>query len=130
MLRNKPWLNHGGTSADNPILSGAAFTIRLSKQDSSETLKKCYVVTGKVVFKSLTNEAIETDYDITVPVIAGTHLKSGSTPQKNVIHFTTTSHRHARAVVWVADVPPVFITLDGYNANDPDYPLIYPLYQE
>jgi len=123
-----PSLNHGGTTVDNPLVFGAALTLRLSKQDANETLRKCWVNVGKSVFLNLTGIAVSTIYEITVPVIAGTHLQAGSPPVKNVVHFTTSGHRHARAVVWVASRPPVMITLDGYNGEDPDFPLIYPLF--
>ena len=123
-----PWLNHGGTTFDNPLVFGAALTLRLSKQDKNETLRKCWVNVGKSVFMDITPIATVTTYDITVPIIAGQHLKPGSPPVKNVIHFTTSEHRHARAIVWVASRPPVMITLDGYNAEDPDFPMVYPLF--
>lgn len=125
-----PWLNHGGTTPDNPIMDGAAFMLRLSKQDANETLRKVWVNVGKSVFSDLTSIALSGTYEITVPVTAGEHLQAGVDPVKNVIHFTTSQHRHARAVVWVVSRPPVVITLDGYNAEDPDKPLIYPVFNE
>ena len=122
------WLNHGGNTPDNPLVSGAAFTLKLSKQDSNETLRKVWVNAGKSVISNVTSLAVVTDFEITVPVVAGVHLRAGSPAVKNVVHFTTSKHRHARAIVWVASRPAVMITLDGYNAEDPDKPLIYPLF--
>jgi len=128
MPQERPWLNHGGTTQDNPLVFGAPFTLRLSKQDVNETLRKVWVNVGKSVFLNLTSLASVGAYEITLPLVAGEHLQAGSPPVKNVIHFTTSQHRHARAVVWVASRPPVMVTLDGYNAEDPDAPLIYPLF--
>jgi len=128
MPDERPWLNHGGTSQDNPIVFGAALTLKLNKQDATETLRKVWVNVGKAVFLNLTPMATVGAYDITVPVIAGSHLQAGFPPVKNVVHFTTSQHRHARAVIWVAARPPVMITLDGYNGEDSDKPLIYPLF--
>jgi len=128
MPAERPWLNHGGTTPDNPLVIGAGLNLILSKQDANETLRKCWVNIGKSVFKVLTPLAISTAYEITVPILVGQHLLGGSPPLKNVIHFTTSQHRHARAIIWVAARPRVMLTLDGYNGEDPEKPLIYALY--
>lgn len=121
-------LNNAGTDQENPILEGIAFQIRLNKQNAAETLRKCYVTVGDIVFSNLTAMAVESDTLIYLNVTAGEHLMSDSTPVKNVVHFTTSEHRHSKIVLWVADKPDVKVTLDGYNAESPLEPLIWPIY--
>ena len=126
--REQPWLNHGGTTPDNPLIEGLVFRIRLAKHNAAETLRKVWVVTDKSIVSDLRHIAVETDYEIYVDVEAGVHLRAGFPPVRNVIHFTTSDHRHARGVVWCATEPPAMIHLDGYSGHDPTKPLIVPLY--
>ncbi|UCG53562.1 MAG: hypothetical protein JSW58_08390 [Candidatus Latescibacterota bacterium] len=121
-------LHHGGSDRDNPILAEQRLTIVLNKQDADQALKKVWVSVAGAVFFDLTSLAVETDTTVTVDVIAGTHLQSGFPAIENTIHFTTTPHVHSKQAVWVASQPEAMITLDGYNANDPSQPLIYPIY--
>ena len=128
--RGNPWLNHGGTTRQNPVLSGMAFRLVLKKHNAAETLRKAWVVVGKSVFANLTSLATETDYEITIDVVAGSHLQAAATPVRNVVHFTTSGHRHARGLVFCATQPAAMIHLDGYSGHDPQLPLIYPVYSE
>ncbi len=121
-------LNYGGTDADNPILTGQALTIRLSKQNADETLRKAWVTVGNQVFATITALATETAFQINFDVVAGVRLKSGTTPVRNEIHVTTSQHRHAKIIVWVADLPPVKVLLNGYDGEDPNKPLIFSVY--
>ena len=127
MPAGKPVLNHGGDSSDNPVLSGMTLTLKLAKQGTTETLRQVWVTVGDEVHAKLTPLAVATEFEITVPIKAGEHLRSGSSAVKNIVHFTTSEHRHAKAVVWCADQPSVMVTLDGYNASDWQKPLLYPL---
>lgn len=123
-----PTLNHGGSTPDNPLISGASLSLRIAKQDADETIRKAWATADGEVFSDMTGVATVTEYEISVPIEAGIHLKSGSTPVLNQIHVTTSQHRHARADVYVVDHPQVFIALDGYDGSDWTEPLIYPLY--
>jgi len=118
-------LNLGGTDADNPILTGQALTIRLNKQDATETLRKAWVIANGQVFATITDLASVSDFQIDFNVVSGTHLKSGSSPVRNEIHITTSSHRHTKIVVWVSDLPAVKVLLNGYDGNDPNKPYIF-----
>lgn len=120
-------VNHGGSSPDNPILSGMSLTLRLAKQGAGETLRQIWVTVDGRVFSKLTNLATITEFAITVPVVVGTELSVGFPAVENVVHFTTSLHRHAQATIYCADTPPVVITLDGYNGSDWQRPVIYPL---
>lgn len=120
-------LNHGGSSPDNPILDGMALTLRLAKQNADETLRQVWVTVDGSVFGKLTPLATVGEFAITVPLIVGQHLSVGFPAVANVVHFTTSLHRHAQTTVYCADVPPVVITLDGYDGSDWERPVIYPL---
>lgn len=122
-------INHGGGSADNPVVSGLPLRLRIAKHNASETLRKAWVVYDGAVFKVITERAVDGDYEITIDITAGTHLSAGDPARLNVIHVTTSEHRHARVFVYCA-TQPAMITLDGYDASDWQKPLIYPLYPE
>lgn len=128
--KNFATLHHAGSAEDNPVLEDVALRLKLSKNGSDETLRKCWIQVGQAIFKDLTLIAVSTDDEITVDLVAGTDLSASSPPVKNVVHFTTSRHRHVSTDVWVATRPPVMITLDGYNASNPDEPLIYPFYRD
>lgn len=127
-MNERPWLNHGGDTPDNPLISGSSLTVRLFKQDQSETLRQAWVNVGKAVHRRLTGIAVINEFDITIAITVGIELLADSVPVRNVIHFTTSQHRHARAVIYCATQPSVMIALDGYNASNPTFPLIYPLH--
>lgn len=122
-------LNHGGSAPDNPLLEGMKGTLVLAKHNAGETLKQCWVAVGGEVFAKLTDLATETDYEIRVDFEVGVHLDVGTSGAKNVVHFTTEPQRHAKQTVYAAPQPQAMITLDGYDASDPEFPLIYPIYQ-
>lgn len=120
-------VNHGGSSPDNPVLAGMSLMLRLAKQDTSETLRQIWVTVAGEVYSKLTGLATTGEFTITAPVIVGTDLSAGFPAVKNVVHFTTSLHRHAQATIYCAEVPPVMITLDGYDGSDWQRPVIYPL---
>lgn len=121
-------LNNGGTDPQNPILSGIRLKATLYKHNEDETLRKCWVQADGEVFYNVTSSVNESATFMVVNLVAGTQLKSDTTPKRNVIHFTTSGHRHARGVVWVVDLPDTMITLDGYDARSWERPFIYPVY--
>lgn len=129
-MNERPWLNHGGTSPDNPLLEGMAVRLRLQKHDANETLRQCWVVSEGRVFKKLTPIVVETTHEMTVDIVIGEHVEATLPPKQSVIHFTTSRHRHARAFIWAAPQPAAMITLDGYNGANWQRPLIYPYYRE
>lgn len=100
--------------------------VRLHKHDVSESLRQAWVTVDKEVHSKLTDRAVETEYLISIPIVVGDHLRTNSDAVRNVIHVTTSNHRHARVTVWCADKPPVMITLDGYDASDWTKPFIAP----
>lgn len=124
----RPQLNRGGTTPDNPIMEGAALRIRLMKHDADETLRQCWVVANDRVISKLTSIVQITTHEMFVDVAIGNHILIGVPPVLNVIHFTTSRHRHARAFLWAANQPAAMITLDGYNGADWEKPFIYPYY--
>lgn len=128
ILRRQPRLNHGGNSTDNPVLDGMALTLKLHKQDASELLRQVWVTVGKVVHAKLTPLAIESRFDVTINIVAGIELQAADPAVKNIIHFTTSEHRHVSVIVYCATKPPALITLDGYNADDFTKPLIFPFF--
>jgi hypothetical protein len=122
-------VNRGGSAEDNPILDQESLVIKLYKHDSTEAIRKCWVQVGKKIFSNLTDLVTSTREELSVNVTAGVHLQAGASPVKNTIHFTTSGHRHAKNDLWVVTRPAVMIALDGYNAEDPERPLIYPYYK-
>jgi len=120
-------LNHGGNDADNPILEGMTLQVKLHK-NSAQSLRQAWVQVGATVHYDLTSVAVETDTEVTINLTAGTELQAGAPAVRNVIHFTTTDHNHVKQVVYVATQPSALITLDGYNADDPVSPFIWPIY--
>lgn len=121
-------VNNAGNARDNPIVAGLAFRLRLAKHGASDVLRRCWVSVGGVFEGDLTGLCSETDEEVAVDVVAGVHLTPGTPPTLNVVHFTTTEGKHAKAGVWVADLPEHKIELDGYDAEDPAKPLIVPWY--
>lgn len=127
--KNFATLHHAGSAEDNPVLEDVALRIKLHKNGSDETLRKCWVQVGQAVFKDLTLTAVSTKEEITVDIVAGVDLSAAASAIKNIVHFTTSRHRHVSTDIWVATRPDVMITLDGYNAEDPTKPLIYPFFR-
>jgi len=121
-------LNHGGSDPDNPILENLSLQIILHKHNAAETLRKCWVQVGSTIFYNLTSIAVETDTQVSVDVIAGTHLQASFPAVRNVVHFTTEDDRHTKHVLFVATRPETLIALDGYNCEDPTKPFIYHYY--
>ena len=121
-------LNNAGNDADNPILSGLALRITLHKQDVNETLKKAWVQVGETVFYDITSLASVSAESITFDLLAGVHLQASTPAVKNIVHITTSQHRHARQTLYCASRPTVMVTVDGYNAEDPTKPFIWPWY--
>jgi len=126
---NRAFLNRGGTSEENPIISGAAIRARLYKHNSNETIRKCWVTVDGDVFFDVTSLVVTETHQAYVDIVAGTHLSSGASPILNTIHFTTSNDQHAKINVWVVNPPAAMITLDGYNRSGWNRPLIYPRYR-
>lgn len=118
-------LNRSGDVQDNPILAGLRFRVKLHKH-GDESLRRCWVTRDGSVFKDLTARCVETETQVYVDVVAGTDLEADFPALLNRINFTTSDEVHHSFGVWIADVPPHVVLLDGYDGQDPDHPIVVP----
>lgn len=119
-------LNRSGDSPDNPILAGIHFRIRHHKHSSGQGLRRCWVTRDGEVFRDLTARCVETESEIYVDVVAGTDLEADFPALLNTVNLTTSDEVQVRYGVWVAEVPPHVILLDGYDGQDPTKPIVIP----
>ena len=126
-------INHAGDSVNNPILADTTgstirFRATLNKQNSSETLKSCWIYANNKVFTDLTSKCVETDYTVYVDIIGGTDTYTPNrVPQLNLLYFSTTLGV-SKYGFYSVRTPLKVITLDGYDGRDSSKPLIYPVY--
>lgn len=117
-------LNNAGDDRVNPIFSGCWFRVTYHKHLSTETMLKCWVTSGNVVFSDLTARVVDDEDLLYVDVVAGTDMESDTVAVLNKIHFTTTNG-HSKVGIWVASAPANMITMDGYSATDALAPAIF-----
>lgn len=132
-------LNNAGDSENNPIVATTTtfktvtgyvnFRATLNKQNSSETLKSCWIYANNKIFKSLTSQCVETDYSIHVDIDNGvdTYVAVDRQPHLNILYISTTNGV-AKYAFYAILFPAAIITLDGYNADTLNKPLVYPVY--
>lgn len=119
-------VNNAGASRDNPVIAGFALRFTLAKQSATDSLNHCWVSVAGGIRADLTDSCSESAEEVTVDVTTGTELEAGTPAVLNVVHFTTEEGKHAKVGIYVADQPPNMVTLDGYNADDSEKPLIVP----
>ena len=119
-------LNGAGDDRINPIFSGASFTIIYHKHISTETVTKCWIEVEGVEYYDLTGSVVDSEYELTIDVTAGTELQSSTIGVLNYINFIT-SVGTTTVGVWITNPPTAMITLDGYSSPNELAPAVYRL---
>jgi hypothetical protein len=124
-------LNHAGDSPENPLVSGFRLKARLCLHHDGGKFRRCWVTTGGRAgppFLDLTDRCVQVEEETYVVMVVGADLAAGDPPILNAIHFTTQDDVHSYVEVYAFAPPAGKITLDGYDGQDPNQPVIVPVY--